>query len=63
MRVAAGKHTVATVRGDDIAIGGERSVVEFLTKMMARKHEIKKQVIGEDADFEKSGRRLNRVIK
>ena len=27
------------------------------------KYEIKKQVIGEDADLEKSGRRLNRVIK
>ena len=31
--------------------------------MTSRKNEIKKQVIGEDADLEKSGRMLNRVIK
>ena len=29
-----GKHVVATVHGDDITIGGERSVVEFLIKMI-----------------------------
>ena len=28
--------------------GGERSVVKFLIKMISRKYEIKKQVIGED---------------
>ena len=31
--------------------------------MTARKYEIKKQVVGEDAEHEKSGRILNRVIK
>ena len=30
--------------------------------MILRKYEIKKQVIGEDPDFEKSGRILNHVI-
>ena len=54
---------MATVQGDDITIGGDRSVVEFLTKMISRKYEIKKQVIGEDPDFEKSGRMLNRVVE
>ena len=34
-----------------------------LVKMIARKYEIKKQVTGEDAEHEKSGRILNRVIK
>ena len=32
-------------------------------KKISRKYEIKKQVIGEDAAFEKSGRILNRVIE
>ena len=41
---------------------GERSVVEFLIKMTSRKYEIKKQVIGDDADLEKSGRILNGVV-
>ena len=31
--------------------------------MIPRKYEIKKQVFGEDADLEKSGRILNRVIE
>ena len=58
-----GEHIVATVHGDDITIGGERSAVELLIKMIPRKYEIKKQVIGEDADFDKIGRILNRAIK
>ena len=37
--------------------------MEFLIKMMSRKYEIKKQVIGGDADLEKSGIILNRVIE
>ena len=57
-----GKHTVATVHGDDITLGGKRLVVEFLIIMVSRKYEIKKQVIGEDADIEKSGRILNGVV-
>ena len=47
------KHIMATVRGDDTTIGGERSAVQFLIKMISRKCEIKKQLIGEDADLEK----------
>ena len=31
--------------------------------MISIKYEIKKQVIGEDPDLEKSGRKLNRVIE
>ena len=58
-----GEDIVATVHGDDITIGGERSAVQFLTKMISRKYEIKKQVIGRDPDLEKSGRILNRVIE
>ena len=58
-----GVHIVATVHGDDIAIGGERSAVEFLIRMTSKKYAIKKQVIGEDPDIEKSGRILNRVIE
>ena len=50
------------MRGDDITIGGERSAVEFLIRMISKKYEIKKQVLGEDPDLEKSGRILNRVI-
>ena len=42
-----GEDIVATMRGDDITIGGERSA--------AKKYEIKKQVIGEVPDLEKSG--------
>ena len=58
-----GEDIVATVHGDDITIGGQRSAVEFLIKMISRKYEIKKQVLGGDPDFEKSGRKLNRVIE
>ena len=58
-----GEHVVATGHGDDITIGGTRSAVEFLIKMISRKYEIEKQVIGEDADLEKSGNILNRVIE
>ena len=31
--------------------------------MISRKYEIKKPVIGEDPDLEKSGRKLNRVVE
>ena len=58
-----GEHVVATVHGDDITIGGERSAVELLIRKISRKYEIKKQMIGEGADFDKSGRILNRVIE
>ena len=54
---------MATVHGDDFTIGGERSAVEFLIKMTSSKYQIKKQVIGEDPDFLKSGRNLHRVIR
>ena len=46
-----------------ITTGGERSVVDFFIKMISRKHEIKKQVIGKDAGLEESGRTWNRVIE
>ena len=50
--------------GDDITIGGQRSALEFRIKMISKKkNEIKKQVIGEDADLEKSGRILSRVTE
>ena len=58
-----GEHIVATVHGDDITIGGERSAVELLIRKISRKFEIKKQVIGEDPDFDTSGRILNRVVE
>ena len=58
-----GEHVVATVRGDDITIVGERSALEFFIRMMSITYEITKQVIGEDADFEKSGRILTRVTR
>ena len=51
------------MHGDDITIGGEGSEVEFFIRMMSKKYEIKKQVIGEDPDLEKSERILNRVIE
>ena len=35
----------------------------FLIRQMPRKHEIKKQMTGEGADLDKSGRILNRVIE
>ena len=44
------------MHGDDSTIGGERSAVELFIKMISRKYEIKKQVIGEDPDLEKGGR-------
>ena len=53
---------VAIVHGDDITIGGERRAVELFINMISRKDEIKKQVIGEDADLEEIGRILDRVI-
>ena len=31
--------------------------------MLSKKYEIKKQVVGEDPDLEKSGRLLNRVVE
>ena len=54
---------MATVHGDDITIGGQRTAVEFLIKMVSKKYEIRKQVLGGDPDLEKSGRILNRVIE
>ena len=54
---------MATVHQDNMTIGGERSVVELLIKMISRKYEIKKQVIGEDTDLETSESILNRVIE
>ena len=56
-----GEDIVATVHGDDVTIGGQRSAVEPLIKMISKKYEIKKQVLGGDPDLEKSGRILNRV--
>ena len=49
-----GEDIVATVHGDDITIGGERIAVEFLVRMISKKYEIKKKVIGEDPDLEKT---------
>ena len=49
-----GKDIVATVHGDDIAIDGGRSAVEFFIRRISKKYEIKKQAIGEDPDLEKS---------
>ena len=37
--------------------------MELLIRKISRKYEIKKQVTGEDADLEQSGRILNRVIE
>ena len=58
-----GEHVVATVHGDEISIGGERSAVELLIRQISRKYVIKKQMIGEGADVDKSGKILNRVIE
>ena len=58
-----GEDIVATVHGDDTTIGGQRSAVESLIKMISKKYEIKKQVLGRDPDLEKSGRILDRVIE
>ena len=46
------QHVVATVRGDDITIGGERSAAELFIESVSRKYRTKKQVIGEDVDPE-----------
>ena len=54
---------MAIVHGGDITTGGGRSAVEFLIKMISRRYGVKKQEMGEDADFEKSGRILKRVIE
>ena len=51
------------MHGDDITIGGERSAVEFLIRMISNKYEIKKQVTGKDLDLEKSGRIVTRAIE
>ena len=58
-----GEHIVASVHGDDITTGGCHAAVECLIKMTSRIFEIKKQVTGGDADLEKSGRVLIRVIE
>ena len=49
-----GEDIVATVRGDDITIGGERSAVEFLIRMIKNKLSGKIRTL--------SGRILNRAI-
>ena len=57
------EHFVTTVHGDDITICGERSVVEIPQQNYIKETiKIKKQVIGEDPDLEKSGRILNRFV-
>ena len=38
---------MATVHGDDITLGGQRTAEEFLIKMISKKYEIRKQVLGE----------------
>ena len=53
-----GEDVVATVHGDDITLGGERSAVELLIKITSRKYEIKKQVIGEDPDLKKKRKKI-----
>ena len=58
-----GEGAVATVHGDDITVGGQRTAVEFFIKMISKRYEIRKQVIKGDPDLEKSGRILNRVIE
>ena len=50
-----GEDIVATVH---ITIGGQRSAVEFTTKMVSKKYEIRKQVLKGDPDLE-----FNRVIE
>ena len=54
---------MATVQGDDITIGGKRPAVQLLIKMRSMKLEIKKQMMSEDTDLDKSGRILNRVTE
>ena len=50
-----GEDIISTVHGDDITNGGERSAVESFIRMISKKYEINKRVIGEDSDLEKSG--------
>ena len=38
-----GEDVVATVLGDDITVGGERSAVEFLIRMTSKEYQNKKQ--------------------
>ena len=54
---------MATVHGVDITIVGKRPTVELLIKILGKRYESKKQVIGEAPDLEQSGRTLNRVIE
>ena len=49
-----GEDIVATVHGDDITIGGQRTAVQFLIKVVSQKYEIRKQVLGRGPDLEKS---------
>ena len=58
-----GEDIVATVHGDDITIGWQRTAVEFIIKVTSKKYEIRKQVLGGDPDLERSGRILNRVVE
>ena len=51
------------MHGDNITIGGQRSAVESLIKMISKKYEIKKQVLGGGSHLEKSRRIHNRVIE
>ena len=46
---------MATVHGDDITIGGQRTAVEFLIKMISKKYEIRKQVLGETPTSRRAG--------
>ena len=50
-----GEDIVATVHGDDITIGGQRSAVESLIKMISKKYEIKKQKLGETQTSRREG--------
>ena len=40
--IIKGEDVVATVHGDDITVGGERSAVELLNKMTSKRYEMKK---------------------
>ena len=46
---------VATVHGDDFTIGGQRTAVEFLIKMISKKYEIKKRALGETQTSRRAG--------
>ena len=52
-----GEHFVSTLHGKDITIGGNDQQWNSSSKMMSRKYEIKKQVIGEDASCHQVGSR------